>query len=108
MTDRGRQGPALSAAGFVAGAAAWIAGAAAWIAAAGLPEDQPIARWIGMLLFHFVAALLIRWIYTRKQSPRPRLISPTLFLIAAGVALLGRFGTDPAEAAAFRTGGWPG
>ncbi len=84
---------------------AFVGSITIWIAAAGPRGDQTPAEWVGALLFHFLAALLIRWIYTRKQTPRPRLISPTLFLIAAGIALLGRFGADPAEAAWFRTGG---
>lgn len=101
MNERSRQSPGLLGAAFVASIGVWIA-------AAGLPGDEPVARWIGTLLFHFVAALAIRWIYTRKQSPRPRLVSPTLFLIAAGVALLGRLGPDPVEAALARSGGWSG
>lgn len=79
---------------------AFVAAIALWIAAAGPPGDQTLAEWIGALLFHFLAALLIRWIYTRKQTPRPRLVSPTLFLIAAGIALLGRLGAEPVEATA--------
>ncbi len=63
-----------------------------WLLAAGLPGDAPIARWAGMLLFHLLAALLIRWLLVTTQQPRRRLWSPWLFVIAAGVALLGRVG----------------
>ena len=62
-----------------------------WLLAAGPPGDQPPARWIGMLVFHLLAALLITWLFVRKQEPRPSLWSPWLFLVAAGIALLGRF-----------------
>ena len=51
-----------------------------------------MARWIGELIFHLLAALLITWLWMRKQEPRPSLLSPWLFLVAAGIALLGRFG----------------
>lgn len=64
---------------------------ALWLVAAGLPGDQPVARWVGALAFHLLAALLITWLFVRKQEPRPALWSPWLFLVAAGVALLGRF-----------------
>jgi hypothetical protein len=71
---------------------ATIAGSIAlWLVAAGLPGDQPVARWVGGLIFHFLAALLITWLWVRKQEPRPSLLSPWLFLVAAGIALLGRF-----------------
>ncbi len=70
----------------------FVASIALWLLAAGLPEGVPLARWAGMLLFHLLAALLIRWLLVRTQRPRPRLWSPWLFLIAAGVALLGRVG----------------
>lgn len=66
--------------------------AAVWLVAAGPPGDEPVARWAGMLAFHLVAAALMRWLYIRVQKPRPPVLSPTLFLIAAGIALLGRFG----------------
>lgn len=81
---------------------AFVGSIIVWIVAAGPPGDQPPARWVGALLFHFLAALLIRWIYTRKQTPRPRLVAPALFLIAAGIALLGRLGAGPVEAAVQR------
>lgn len=71
---------------------AFAAAIAVWLAAAGPPGEQPVAGWIGMLLFHLAAAAAIRWLYIRVQKPRPRVWSPVLFLIAAGVALLGRFG----------------
>ena len=71
--------------------AALVASVALWVLAAGLPQDEPIARWIGELLFHLLAALLITWLFVRKQEPRPSLLSPWLFLVAAGIALLGRF-----------------
>jgi thiol:disulfide interchange protein len=64
---------------------------AVWLVAAGLPGDQGLARWVGGLLFHLLAALLICWLFVRKQQPRPGLLSPWLFLVAAGIALLGRF-----------------
>jgi hypothetical protein len=73
-------------------ALAYLGSIAAWVAAAGLPDGGSVARWIGTLLFHLLAALLIRWIYTRRQVPRPTLWSPWLFLGAAGIALLGRLG----------------
>lgn len=77
-----------------------IAGAAAvWLVAAGPPGDQTMATWIGRLAFHLVAAVLMRWLWVRVQKPRPRILSPSLFLIAAGVALLGRFGPDTVESA---------
>lgn len=72
-------------------AAALLASVALWLLAAGLPEDEPVARWIGELAFHLLAALLITWLFVRKQEPRPSLLSPWLFLVAAGIALLGRF-----------------
>lgn len=72
--------------------AAMIAAAVVWLLAAGPPGDQPVAGWIGMLLFHLAAAALMRWVYIRVQKPRPPVLAPSLFLIAAGVALLGRFG----------------
>jgi hypothetical protein len=72
---------------------ALLAAVAAWLAAAGPPGHLAVARWIGMLLFHLTAALLIRWIVSRRQVPRPSLWSPWLFVVAAGVALLGRFGS---------------
>ena len=50
-----------------------------------------MARWVGALVFHLLAALLLTWLFVRKQEPRPGLLSPWLFLAAAGVALLGRF-----------------
>lgn len=71
--------------------AALAASIALWLAAAGLPDDQPVARWVGQLLFHLLSALLITWLFVRKQEPRPGLLSPWLFLVAAGIALLGRF-----------------
>ena len=74
--------------------AAFVAAAALWIAAAGLPGDQTVASWIGMLAFHLLAALLIRWLLVRKQQPRPPVWSPWLLVIAAGIALLGRFGAS--------------
>ena len=78
-----------------AAAAAFVGAAALWILAAGLPErDQTIAAWVGMLAFHLVAALLIRWLLVRKQQPRPPIWSPWLLVIAAGIALLGRFGAS--------------
>lgn len=61
-----------------------------WLLAAGPTGDQPVARWIGMLAFHLLAALLIVWLFVRKQEPRPSLLSPWLFVVAAGIALLGR------------------
>ncbi len=63
-----------------------------WLLAAGPHGDAPIARWVGMLLFHLLSALLIRWLWVRTQQPRRRLWSPWLFVVAAGVALLGRLG----------------
>ena len=71
--------------------AALLASVALWFLAAGLPEDQPIARWIGGLVFHLLAALLITWLFVRKQEPRPSPLSPWIFLVAAGIALLCRF-----------------
>lgn len=77
-------------------AAGFGAAAALWIVAAGLPEeDQTVASWVGMLAFHLVAALVIRWLYIRPQKPRPPVWSPWLLAIAAGIALLGRFGAAP-------------
>ncbi len=73
-------------------AGALVGSIALWVVAAGLPGDQPVARWVGALVFHLLAALLITWLFVRKQEPRPSLLSPWLFLVAAGVALLGRFG----------------
>ncbi|MDP9067014.1 MAG: hypothetical protein M3N53_01530 [Actinomycetota bacterium] len=71
---------------------ALLASLGLWLVAAGPPDDEPIARWAGMLVFHLLAALLIRWLLVRTQKPRPRLWSPWLFVIAAGVALLRRLG----------------
>lgn len=71
-------------------AAALGASIALWLVAAGPPGAQPVARWVGMLVFHLLAALLIYWLFVRKQEPRRRLMSPWLFLVAAGIALLGR------------------
>ena len=68
----------------------FVGSIALWLLAAGGPGDEPVARWVGMLGFHVVAASVIRWLYIRVQRPRPRVVSPTLFLIAAGIALLGR------------------
>lgn len=85
---RGRSGddnPAATGAVFVGAIALWLV-------AAGPPGDQPVAGWVGMLLFHLAAAALIRWIYIRTHRPRPAVWSPVLFVIAAGIALLGRFG----------------
>lgn len=64
---------------------------ALWLVAAGAPGEQPVAGWVGMLIFHLLAALLLYWLFVRKQEPRPRLLSPWLFVVAAGIALLGRF-----------------
>lgn len=76
--------------------AAFVGAAGLWIAAAGLPGgDQTVASWVGMLAFHLLAALLIRWLLVRKQQPRPPIWSPWLLAIAAGIALLGRFGSSP-------------
>lgn len=72
--------------------AALLGSLALWLVVAGPPGDQPVARWVGGLIFHLLAALLITWLLARKQDPRPGLLSPWLFLAAAGVALLGRFG----------------
>ena len=78
-----------------ANAAGFIGAAALWIVAAGPPErDQTVAAWVGMLAFHLTAALLIRWLLVRKQEPRPAIWSPWLLVIAAGIALLGRFGAS--------------
>lgn len=71
-------------------ALALLASALVWLVAAGLPGGQPIARWAGALVFHLLVALLICWLFVRKQQPRPGLFSPWLFLVAAGIALLGR------------------
>lgn len=76
-----------------------VAAAVAWLVAAGPPGEQSVAAWVGMLAFHLLAALLIRWVYTRRQVPRPALLSPALFLIAAGIALLGRVGPERVETA---------
>lgn len=73
-------------------ALAFLGGIALWLVAAGPPGAQPVAGWVGMLLFHLLAATAIRWLYIRVQKPRPRVWSPVLFVIAAGVAVLGRFG----------------
>lgn len=62
-----------------------------WLLAAGLPEDGA-ARWVGALVFHLLVAALIRWLWIRPQRPKPAFASPWIFLIAAGVALLGRMG----------------
>ncbi len=72
-------------------AVALVGSIALWLLAAGLPGDQPVARWVGALIFHLLAALLITWLFLRKQDPRPSLLSPWLFLVSAGIALLGRF-----------------
>ena len=71
--------------------AALLGSLALWLVAAGSPGDQPVARWVGGLIFHLLAALLITWLFVRKQEPRPSLWSPWLLLVAAGIALLGRF-----------------
>lgn len=71
---------------------ALLGSVALWLVAAGPPGDQPTARWIGGLIFHLLAALLITWLWVRKQEPGPSLLSPWLFLVAAGIALLGRLG----------------
>lgn len=73
---------------------AYIASIAAWLIAAGVPSDGS-ARWIGALAFHLVAAALIRWLWIRPQRPKPEFWGPSVFLIAAGVALLGRMGQSP-------------
>ncbi len=70
----------------------FVASVAVWLAAAGPPGERTVAEWFGMLVFHLAAAAAMRWLYTRPQKPRPPVMSPALFLIAAGVALLGRFG----------------
>ena len=72
-------------------ALAYLGAFALWIVAAGLPEEG-VARWIGTLAFHVLVAALIRWLWIRPQRPKPRFASPSIFLIAAGVALLGRMG----------------
>ncbi|HJR44086.1 MAG TPA: hypothetical protein VJ927_00620 [Actinomycetota bacterium] len=77
-------------------ALAYIGASALWLAAAGMPDDdQTVAAWVGMLAFHLLAALVIRWLYIRPQKPRPPVWSPWLLVIAAGIALLGRFGASP-------------
>lgn len=68
---------------------------ALWIVAAGLP-DEGVARWIGTLVFHLLVAASIRWLWIRPQRPKPPFASPSIFLIAAGVALLGRMGPNAA------------
>jgi hypothetical protein len=70
---------------------ALVGSVALWLVAAGMPGDDPVARWIGGLLFHLLAGALIVWLFVRKQTPRPSIWSPWLFLVAAGIALLGRF-----------------
>ncbi len=72
--------------------AAFAVSVALWLVAAGFPGHEPVARWTGELIFHLTAGLLITWLFVRKQEPRPSLLSPWLFLVAAGIALLGRFG----------------
>ena len=72
--------------------AAVIGSIALWMLAAAPPGGRLVSEWIGTLLFHLTAALLITWLFVRKQDPRPSLWSPWLFMIAAGIALLGRFG----------------
>ncbi len=84
MTDRAGSSPGRTIIAFGSSAALWLV-------AAGGPGDQPVARWVGVLIFQLVAALLIRYLYIRPQKPRPRTWSWSVFLIAAGVALLGRF-----------------
>lgn len=76
-----------------------VAAAIVWLVAAGPPGEQSVAAWMGMLAFHLLAAVLIRWVYTRRQEPRPPMLSPALFLIAAGIALLGRVGPERVETA---------
>ena len=72
-------------------ALAYLGALAVWIVVAGLPADG-VARWIGALVFHLLVAALIRWLWIRPQRPKPAFASPWIFLIAAGVALLGRMG----------------
>lgn len=72
-------------------AALFLAAIAFWIMSAGLPQDEPVARWVGALLFHLLAAALLLWIFNRKQPGPTSIWSPWLFLTAAGIALLGRF-----------------
>ena len=73
----------------------YVAAVALWLVAAGPPEDG-VARWVGTLVFHLLVAALMRWLWIRPQRPKPAFMSPWLFAIAAGVALLGRMGQNPA------------
>ena len=76
-------------------ALAYVGALALWMVAAGPPHDG-IARWIGGLVFHLLVAALIRWLWVRPQRPKPPFTSPWIFVIAAGVALLGRMGQTAA------------
>lgn len=69
----------------------YLGALALWLVAAGLPDDG-VARWVGALVFHLLVAALIRWLWIRPQRPKPPFLSPWIFAIAAGVALLGRMG----------------
>lgn len=72
---------------------AYAASIALWLIVAGAPEDG-VARWLGALAFHLLAAALMRWLWIRPQRPKPEFWAPSVFLIAAGVALLGRMGQN--------------
>lgn len=74
-------------------ALAYAGALALWVLAAGLPDDG-VARWAGALVFHLLVAALIRWLWIRPQRLKPSFMSPWLFAIAAGVALLGRVGQN--------------
>lgn len=67
----------------------YVGALALWFLAAGPPREG-VARWIGTLVFHLLAAALMRWIWIRPQRPKPAFWAPALFLLAAAVALLGR------------------
>ena len=73
----------------------FAAAIALWLVASGGPTDGA-ARWVGELVFHLLAAMLIRWLWIRPQKPKPAFWAPSLFAIAAGIALLGRFGPSAA------------